>query len=96
MKQVTIIYNVALEPRVLGCLSHCGVDAYTKIPVAHGVGHASEPHMGTHIWPGENRIIFSVVDEEKIPHIMESLRKIKQRFPEEGLKVIVSPVEELL
>ncbi|HHM23506.1 MAG TPA: hypothetical protein ENJ23_00520 [Bacteroidetes bacterium] len=96
MKQVMVIFNAALEPRVLRCIHECGIDAYTKIPVAYGVGHSSEPHMGTHIWPGENRIIFSVVSEEKIPHILERLKEIKQRFPREGLKVIVSPVDQMV
>ncbi len=96
MKQVTIVYNMALEPRVISCLHECGIDAYTKIPKAYGVGHSSEPHMGTHVWPGENRIIFSIVGEEKIPHIVKRIRELKEAFPKEGLKLFVSPVEDVV
>jgi|Deesub1362B_J571_1020462.scaffolds.fasta_scaffold01728_10 nitrogen regulatory protein PII len=96
MKQITVVYNVVLESRVLECLHSCGIDAYTKYPKAYGIGHSSEPHMGTHIWPGENRVIFSVVDDEKIPDIVQKIRELKQKYPREGLKLIVTPVEQVV
>ncbi|NOY76337.1 MAG: hypothetical protein GXO76_00570 [Calditrichaeota bacterium] len=94
MKQVEIIYNEAIEIELLTCLKKKGITTFTKFQHVLGVGTHSEPHMGTHVWPGENNALFIVSEDEKVPEILHCVRTLKKKKLKEGIKAFVLPVEE--
>ncbi len=96
MKQVQIVFNVAIELELMDCLKAGGIHTFTKIPNIYGVGTHSEPHMGSHIWPGENHMLLIVTDEENVPTILECVRKLKKKKQREGIKAFILPVEEII
>lgn len=96
MKQVEIIYNEAIEMELQTCLKKKGITTFTKFEHVLGVGTHSEPHMGTHVWPGENCTMFIVTEDEKVPHILECVRQLKKKKLKEGIKAFVIPVEEIV
>ena len=96
MKQVQIVFNAAIEVELMQCLKKNGVHTYTKFPNIYGVGTHSEPHMGSHIWPGENHMLLIVTEDEQVPAILTCVRELKKRKQREGIKAFVLPVEEII
>ena len=96
MKQVEIIYNEAIEMELQACLKHKGITTFTRLEHVSGVGTHSEPHMGSHVWPGENNLLFIVSDDENVPKILECVRNLKKKKLKEGIKAFVLPVEEIV
>ena len=79
MKALFISYNMTLTERVEGLLDHYTVRGFTLFPLTHGRGSFDgEPHMGTHTWPAMNSTIIAMVEDEKMPRVMEALRKLEK------------------
>ncbi len=96
MKQVQIVYNAAIELEVLDCLKSHAIQTFTKFPNIYGVGTHSEPHMGSHIWPGQNHMLLIVAPDDTVPTILDCVRKLKKKKQREGIKAFVLPVEEII
>ncbi|MCX5749918.1 MAG: hypothetical protein NTZ10_06740 [Candidatus Saganbacteria bacterium] len=93
MKGLFIVYAPAIENNVLEIMNKSGIKHYTKFPYLHGIGGHSERHLDTHVWPGSNSAVLAVVDETAASNVLPGLKKIKEEFLDEGLKVFVVPME---
>lgn len=96
MKVVWIAYNQAIGDEVSESLERCGVTNYTKVPVVHGVGQHSGPHMDSHIWPGVNCLLMIACTEEIKNRVLQEIRKLKEAFENEGIKAFVAGLEEVV
>ncbi|GBD94466.1 hypothetical protein BMS3Abin05_02075 [bacterium BMS3Abin05] len=96
MKEVQITYNEAINAELIACLTTHGISTYTKIPHVFGVGTHSDPHMGSHVWPGENNMLFIVAEDEAVAKIMDCVRQLKKKKLKEGIKAFLIPVEEVI
>lgn len=94
MKMLMIVHNSALKTNVMEILEKNNIKKYTQIDDVKGRGNSSEPHLGTHIWPGINSITFSVVEDEVCINLLSEFKKFKEKFKKEGVKIFVLPVEE--
>lgn len=94
MKFIMVVHNSALKANVLDIFKKNNIQKYTQIDEVKGRGGSSEPHLGTHIWPGINSITFSVVEEELSKKIIPEFKKLKEKFRREGIKLFILPVEE--
>lgn len=94
MKMLMIVHNSALKTNVMKILEKNNVKKYTQIDEVKGKGLSSEPHLGTHIWPGINSITLSVVENEVCIKLLSEFKKLKEKFIKEGVKIFVLPVEE--
>ncbi|MBN2324006.1 MAG: hypothetical protein JXQ30_09740 [Spirochaetes bacterium] len=87
MKRLEIIANASVEDSLFEAFRARGVVRYyTKVPVVHGIG-SSGPRKGDHIWPEENFLLIIYCDEQEARDIREAVREVKDRFPDEGLKL---------
>jgi nitrogen regulatory protein PII len=93
-KMMMIIYNSALERVVLEYLDECEITCYTQIPKVFGRGETGGPRLGTHVWPGENEMLWVVTEEEKIQSMLEKARILKKKHEGKGVKVFVLPVDD--
>jgi nitrogen regulatory protein PII len=94
MQRIEIIANKSIEDNIVESLDHHKVPPfYTVIPVAHGEGK-SGPKRGDHIWPEENVILIIYCSEEDASKVKESIRYLKERFPDEGIKIFAMKAEE--
>jgi len=93
-KMMVIIYNTALEKNILDYIDSCHITCYTKLPKVYGRGESGGPRMGTHVWPGENEMLWVVTEKEKIQSLLECAKKLKEEHGGKGVKVFVLPVEE--
>ncbi|HSV76004.1 MAG TPA: hypothetical protein VLH37_08190, partial [Bacteroidales bacterium] len=53
-----------------------------------------EPHMGSHTWPALNSAIMAVVDEEKVPLLLEAVRLINAKSELQGIRAFVWNIEQ--
>ena len=94
-KIVYIIFNNALEPEVLDLLKKVGVTAYTRWDRVKGVGETG-PHMGDEVWPAWNTMIMSALEVEKKETLSQEIKKLREQFLEQGVKMLVLPLEEIV
>ncbi|KPL00051.1 MAG: hypothetical protein AMJ90_08885 [candidate division Zixibacteria bacterium SM23_73_2] len=90
-----IIFNNALEPEVLDLLKKVGVAAYTRWDRVKGVGKTG-PHMGDEVWPAWNTMIMSALEVEKKEALSQEIKKLRNNFPEQGIRMLVLPLEEIV
>lgn len=95
MKSVFIAYDQALHELVTEALNSTLCKGFTLIPEAAGRGSVTgEPHLGTHAWPGTNKAIITVCDDEKVQPLLDRLHKIDLDNPLLGLRAFVWNVEQ--
>ena len=87
MIRVEIIANNSVQEDILDNLDKVGMASrYTLITGVHGRGRCS-PKRGDHIWPEENFIMIIYCDKKEADKIDKAMEKVKQKFPDEGVKV---------
>jgi len=55
-----------------------------------------EPRRGTHTWPEMNSAIVTVVPDEKVPELLETVKKLDNRNREVGVKAFVWNIEQMI
>ena len=96
MKMVFIVYSQAADYDVIAAIKQAGVKGYTKMENASGEGVETEPKLHTHIWPGENCVLFLALEEDELPAIVELIRELKLEHPRAGVKAFIMPMEEII
>ncbi|GHU04244.1 hypothetical protein FACS1894147_09190 [Spirochaetia bacterium] len=95
MLRIEIIANHSVEENLSDALIEEGVGkCYTKYPNVLGIG-ASGPRMGDAIWPELNFALVVWCEEEEARGIARAVAKVKQVFPDEGIKIFGLPKEEI-
>ena len=95
MKMVMISYNSAINSEVMEVLKKCGIENYTRWTQVQGKGKASGSHFGSEVWPGENSVIFSAMEHEKVEDLLKYIKDLRRRLGREGIKAFVWPLEEI-
>jgi len=95
MKAVIIIYNPALTEKVEYTLEHFGIRGYTQWDNVEGAGSKTGvPHLGTHTWPEINGVVLTFVEPEKVPPLLEAVRRIDAINEEVGIRAFVWAIEQ--
>ena len=95
MKAVMIIYNQALTEKIEYTLEHFGIRGYTQWDNVEGVGSvAGVPHLGTHTWPEINGVTLTFVEPDKVPLLLEAVRRIDEINKDVGIRAFVWEVEQ--
>ncbi len=90
MKSVMIVFNQANTERVEYLLDILNVRGFTFFEEVQGRGTRNgEPHRGTHAWPEMNSCVISVVDDDKVPELLEGVKKLDLRNEEVGVRAFV-------
>ncbi|GMO48838.1 MAG: hypothetical protein Ta2G_05210 [Termitinemataceae bacterium] len=85
--RIEVIANHSVEENIFDEFTVEGVcKHYTKLNNQHGVG-TSGPRMGDAVWPEENFILTVWCEEEEALGIERALKRVKARFPGEGIKM---------
>ena len=84
--RVEVIANRSVQEDFFERLSRRGVGAhYTLFPEVQGDG-AAGPRRGDHIWPEENFVYVTYVDEEEARAIKTEVEELKRFFEDEGIR----------
>ena len=95
MKLAFLIFNSPLEPEVKDLLKKTEVAHYTRWENVKGVGETG-PHFDDEVWPSVNIALMFSLENEKKELVTEGVRKIREQFPDEGIKMLVLPLEEIV
>ena len=94
MKALFISFNQAYNEEIIELLEENGQRGFTLWEDIEGRGSVDgKPHMGSHGWPEQNHAILSMVDDDKVRPILESVRKKDAEAPDLGLRAFVWNIE---
>jgi len=95
MKSVMIVFNQSNTERVEYMLDTLGIRGYTFFEEVQGRGtNGGEPRHGTHAWPELNSCVITVVEDDKVPTLLESVQKLDLRNPEIGVRAFTWNIEQ--
>ena len=95
MKAVFIAFSQTNTERIEYMLDRLEIRGFTFWEDVQGRGTVKgEPHRGTHTWPEMNSAIMIMVDNEKIPDIMQAVKKLSIRNEGVGARAFVWTVEQ--
>jgi nitrogen regulatory protein PII len=90
MKAIMITYNQAHSEKIEYMLDKLGIRGYSLWNDIQGRGTATGvPHLGTHAWPEINKGVFTVVDDEMVDKVLETVKKIDAINKEVGIRAFV-------
>ena len=74
MKMFLIVYCSVADWDIIDTFKQAGIKEYTKMEEVHGEGTETEPKLGTHTWPGENKALFVAVPDEKASLMIDLIK----------------------
>ncbi|HUW71084.1 MAG TPA: hypothetical protein VMX33_12710 [bacterium] len=87
MIRIEIIANRSVQDEIVGNLENDIPDIlYTIVPIVHGRG-GKDRRLGTATWPEENFMLITWVTAQTADQVRQIIVAIKQRFPNEGIKI---------
>ena len=90
MQAVMIIHNQAQAERVEYILDRLEIKGYTKWENVIGRGSLTgEPRLGTHTWADMNSSVLSVIEDDKVPDLLDAVRKLNEVNEEVGIRAFV-------
>ena len=85
-----IVFNQANTGRVEYMLDVLGINGFTFFEQVQGRGtNGGEPRRGTHAWPEMSSCVITVVEDEQLPKLLESIKKLDMRNEEVGVRAFV-------
>ena len=95
MIRLEIVSNKSVEEDITQALEQFipGI-LYTTFPLAYGRGKASYK-LGTTTWPETNFVLVSYIDDKDLETAKAVIRGIKEKFPDEGIKLFAVRAESL-
>ncbi len=95
MKCVFIVYNQANTFRVEYILDELSISGFTFFEEVQGRGtNGGEPHRGTHAWPEMNSAIMTIVEDSRVPALLEAVKKLDMVNKSIGIRAFVWNVEQ--
>ena len=96
MKAIFIVYNQAHTEKVEYMFDRLNIRGFTRWTNLTGRGsETGDPHMNTHTWPEQNTARLTVVDDDMVEHILESVRKMDEINKDVGVRAFVWNVEAM-
>jgi hypothetical protein len=93
MKRMEIMANCSVEEEIINGLESGISDFYyTLLPVVHGRGK-TQYRLGTPTWPEVNFLLISYLNDPDAETAKSLVEKIKNFFPEEGIKLFFINVD---
>ncbi|MCQ2345656.1 MAG: hypothetical protein MJZ82_02695 [Paludibacteraceae bacterium] len=97
MKSVMIIFNQANTERVEYMLDVLEIRGFTFFEQVQGRGtNTGEPRRGTHAWPEMNSAVITIVPDDKVDSLLESVQKLDARNPEVGVKAFTWTIDQMV
>jgi nitrogen regulatory protein PII len=94
MKAVYIVFNQANTERIKYMLDRLSIRGYSWWAEVQGQGSVDgEPRFGTHTWPEMNSAVLTMVPDEKVQPLLETVKKIDDINHEIGIRAFVWNIE---
>ncbi len=97
MKSVFIIFNQANTERVEYMLDQLGIRGFTFFEQVQGRGTTDgDPRRGTHTWPEMNSAVMTVVNDDQVDELLQTVHKLDCRNTEVGIRAFVWNIERTI
>jgi hypothetical protein len=97
MKAVFISAYQAFHQDIIDIFDQLEIKGFTYWDEVQGRGSfTGDPHYGTHAWPTLNCAFLTFVEQDKVPILMDKLRKLDKTAELQGLRAFVMPCLEML
>lgn len=95
MKAVMIMLDQAHYDQIVNELGKLNIRGFTAWKEVYGKGSSDGiPHYGSHAWPSVNNSILTVVEDEKVPLLLNYLKALDNEAANLGLRAFVWNIEE--
>ena len=92
MKSVLITFDQAYYERIMALL-----DRLTYLEKVQGRGSKTgDPHFGSHAWPSMCSAILTVVEDNKVDSLLDTLHKMDLQTEQLGLRAFVWNIERTI
>jgi hypothetical protein len=92
---LTVAHDSGMNERVIQTLDSLGLDGWTQVFNAHGLGGAGRKQDNP-IWPGSVTMLYVVLPEQDVPRVVDALRELQRSYTRNpGLTIWSHPVELL-
>ncbi len=90
MKAVMIIFNQAHTEKIEYMLDRLGINGYSLWENVQGRGtKTGVPHMGTHTWPEINKSVLTILEDDLVDKVLDTVKKIDAINEEVGIRAFV-------
>ncbi|MCX6227181.1 MAG: hypothetical protein NTV01_20935 [Bacteroidia bacterium] len=97
MKAVFISYNQSITEEVQEILDDLSIRGYTQWMDIKGRGtDKGLMHEGTHTWPELNNAHLTVIEDDKVPLLLEKLQALNKEVEDQGLRAFVWNIERAI
>lgn len=95
MKAVFIVFNQANTERVEYLLDQLSIRGFSFFEDVQGRGtNGGEPRRGTHTWPEMNSAVITVVQDDQVHDLLQTIKKLDNRNKEVGVRAFVWNIEQ--
>ena len=97
MKSVFIVFNQANTERVEYLLDMLSIKGFTFFEDVQGRGtNGGEPRRGTHTWPEMNSAVLTLMEDSKVPALLDTIKKLDNRNTDVGVRAFVWNIEQTI
>ncbi len=97
MKAVMIILDQAHYDKIVNDLSSLNIRGFTSWRETYGKGSKDGyPHYGSHAWPSVNNAILTIVEDDRVPLLLNYLKELDEESSNLGLRAFVWNIEETM
>lgn len=98
MKAVFISFNQTYFDTIVTMLDKQNIRGYTSWNSSvRGRGSKTGiPHYGSHAWATMNSAILTIIDDEKVDYLLETLHQLDKTTEAQGLRAFVWNVEKTI
>jgi nitrogen regulatory protein PII len=90
MKAIMIIYNQANSEKIEYMLDKLVIKGYSLWENVQGRGtNTGVPHLGTHAWPEINKSVLTIIEDEMVDKVLDTVKKIDNINDEVGIRAFV-------
>jgi nitrogen regulatory protein PII len=94
MKAVMIIFNQSNGEKMEFIFDNLQIRGYSWWNEVQGRGtETGEPRKGTHTWPELNSAAITIIPDNKVEELLESVKKLDEVNKEVGLRAFVWNIE---
>ena len=95
MKAVFIVFNQTNTERVAYMLDQLKIRGFTFWEEVQGRGsEGGEPRHGTHTWPEMNSAALTMIPDDAVDELLESVKKLDKINEEVGVRAFVWNIEK--
>lgn len=92
-----ILLDQAHYDQLVDDLSSLNIRGFTSWKEVFGRGSKDGiPHYGSHAWPSLNNAILTMVEDDRVPFLLNYLKKMDEESANLGLRAFVWNIEQMI